>query len=268
MDYLREMNAFVDWLETNPLDAMTQVLWFHLMAINNKCNWPEWFAVANLTLQAKLGADKKTIIKQRNVLVQKQLIAYKNQGREAGRYKMLSVSARMGGNIPPNMPPNKGLTEDIGGNIPPQCPPTLEPILEPIREPNLVPLYKLNKTKTKLKDIYTIFQHWNTQQVCSHDKLTPRQQELIKARLDEGCPVEELLAAIDNYAAVVHGDQYYWTHKWRLEEFLLRGLDKFKTASDPRTNFLKDKSKAPAPAQGGADKYADYVNRDVAYDDL
>ena len=111
MNYLREMNAFVDWLETNPLDAMTQVLWFHLMAINNKCNWPEWFAVANLTLQAKLGADKKTIIKQRNVLVQKGLIAYKNQGREAGRYKMLSVDARMGGNIPPNLPPNEGLTE-------------------------------------------------------------------------------------------------------------------------------------------------------------
>ncbi|MBM7855869.1 hypothetical protein JOC37_002290 [Desulfohalotomaculum tongense] len=61
MNYLREINAFVDWLETNPLDAITQALWFHLMIINYKCNFQGWFAVANLTLRAKLGVDKKTL---------------------------------------------------------------------------------------------------------------------------------------------------------------------------------------------------------------
>ncbi|WP_092484725.1 hypothetical protein [Desulfoscipio geothermicus] len=76
----------------------------------------------------------------------------------------------------------------------------------------------------------------------------------------------EILEAIDNYAEVVHGDDYYWTHKWRLDEFLLRGLDKFKSESDPRTNFLKDKSKAPGRAQGGVSKYTGYVNRTVGYD--
>jgi len=51
MNYIKELNAFIDWLETNPLDATAQALWFHLMAICNKCGWPEWFAVANLTLK-------------------------------------------------------------------------------------------------------------------------------------------------------------------------------------------------------------------------
>ncbi len=242
MNYPRELNAFVDWLETNPLDVITQALWFHLMAINNKCNYPEWFTVANLTLQAKLGVDKKTIIKHRNILIQKRLITYKNQGRAAGRYQMLSN----GGTIPPDRPPIQG----------------------PIQGPNRPPLNKLNKYKTDNQDIYTIFQHWNAQRLITHRQLSPGQQKHIITRLTEGYPVDEILAAIDNYAAVVHGDQYYWTHKWSLDEFLLRGLDKFKPASNPRANFLKEQSKAPQQAQGGADKYADYVNQTVGYDDL
>ncbi len=311
MNYLREINAFVDWLETNPLDAITQALWFHLMAINNKCNWPEWFAVANLTLQARLGVDKKTVIKHRNILIQKKLIEYKNQSKTAGRYKMLSVSARMGGINPPprepqeygrgsplyrwpeentggnspplrvaedpvsgniplepeptagaggNFPPIRGPAQDTGGSIPPNRPPT--------RGPDRSPLDKPNQTKPNEEDLYTIFRHWNAQRIITHRKLSDKQKGHIRARLAEGYTVDEILEAIDNYAAVLHGDEYYWTHRWRLDEFLLHGLDRFKSASDPRTNFLKDKSKAPRRAQGGVNKYAGYANRTVTYHDL
>lgn len=498
MNYLREINAFVDWLETNPLDAITQALWFHLMTINYKCNSQGWFAVANLTLRAKLGVDKKTIIKHRNILIQKQLIEYKNQGKTAGRYKMVPVSARMeginpqeqgpredgkdnptypaptekavgnssrfqtqeentginnhafqepeqntrqnsfslrasgqmagesnpafqvdgggaggsnppawepyknngeinppgpeltgvipkevhpagasgpdecpptggntplipgptgemggnappirgaienaggnipptrgptqniGGNIPPiqgptgdiggNNPPIRGLTEDTGGNnppirepiedmggnippiqgptgdtggnIPPIRPPIREPIQARIRAPNRSAPAKSGPAKPNEKEpnqaiyinkyiakdkkyinkyIYTIFEHWNAQQIITHRKLSDRQKGQIQARLAEGYTMGEILEAITNYAEVVRGEEHYWTHKWRLDEFLARGLDKFKSESDPKTNFLKDKTKAPNRAQGGANKYAGYVNRTIGYDDL
>jgi hypothetical protein len=132
MNYLREINAFIYWLETNPLDAITQNLWFHLMGIANRCNWPEWFTVANITLQAKIGGvDKKTLIRHRNILVQKGRIEYVNQGkREAGKYRMISIVEDISGNNPPNEQPN----------TPPKPPPK--------RPPKTPPLNK-HKHKTK-----------------------------------------------------------------------------------------------------------------------
>ncbi|MFC5647649.1 hypothetical protein ACFPYJ_00610 [Paenibacillus solisilvae] len=94
MNYLREMNAFFDWLETNPLEASTQTLWFHLMAVANKSGWPEWFAVANLLLQAKVGFSENTLTKHRNYLVQKGRIEYKNSGKQqAGKYRLIPFTS-------------------------------------------------------------------------------------------------------------------------------------------------------------------------------
>lgn len=90
MNYMDEINAFIDWLEINPLDAGAQALWFHLMAICHKSGSPDWFTVANLTLQAKLGVTDKTLAKHRNTLINKGRIAYKNQGkRKAGKYRII-----------------------------------------------------------------------------------------------------------------------------------------------------------------------------------
>lgn len=89
MDYMQEMLAFTDWLETNPLDSSAQTLWFHLLIIANKSGSPEWFAVANPLLQAKVGISEKSLSKHRNTLVQKGLIDYKNQGKQqAGKYHL------------------------------------------------------------------------------------------------------------------------------------------------------------------------------------
>ncbi|SEM80800.1 DnaD domain protein [Paenibacillus sp. OV219] len=94
MNYLREINAFFDWLETNPLEASTQTLWFHLMAVANKSGWPEWFAVANPLLQAKVGVTENTLTKHRNYLVQKGRIEYKSQGKQqAGRYRLIPLTS-------------------------------------------------------------------------------------------------------------------------------------------------------------------------------
>jgi|GEM_PF-812203 len=297
MNYVREINAFTDWLETNPLESTTIALWFILMGINNKCGWREWFTVANLTLQAKIRVSKNTVIKHRSILVEKGLIQYENQGREVGKYRMVSLINNRGVHNTPQYEPTFEPTYEPEGK--PECDPiksisgnnspirtpkqepmdssagNLPPYLEPIPEPNPAPLIKLNKTKQNIKDIYkdiyTIFHHWNHQKIITHRNLTEVTKEHIRATLAGGYTVEEITSAIDNYAEVLNGQQYYWTYRWGLDEFLLRGVDKFKTASNPRTNFLKDKSKVPDKAQVSTnkyDKYAEYTNRVVAYDDL
>lgn len=96
MDYVQEMLAFTDWLETNPLDSSAQTLWFHLLIIANKSGSPEWFAVANPLLQAKVGISEKSLSKHRNTLVQKGLIDYKNQGKQqAGKYRINSLTEHL-----------------------------------------------------------------------------------------------------------------------------------------------------------------------------
>ncbi|KXZ17922.1 DNA-binding protein [Bacillus nakamurai] len=90
MNYLKELNGFMTWIETNPLSATTQALWFHLMHINNKTGWREWFTTSNTTLQAKIEVTEATLIKHRKILIDLKRIEYEPQGRKAGKYKLIS----------------------------------------------------------------------------------------------------------------------------------------------------------------------------------
>lgn len=147
MNYIKEINAFMDWLEINPLEAITQTLWFHLMAIANKSGWPEWFTVANLTLQARLGVSDKTLGKHRNILIQKGRIEYRNQGKQqAGKYRFLpfypeesSRSEELTGKIPVKDSVSDPLTGNIPVNPPVKC--------SVNSSVNRSALYKRNETK-------------------------------------------------------------------------------------------------------------------------
>jgi hypothetical protein len=94
--------------------------------------------------------------------------------------------------------------------------------------------------------IYTIFSHWNSKKIITHKSLTDKLYGHINARLKDGYSAEEIIKAIDNYATVLNDDKYFWTYKWNLKEFLLRGLDKFKDESEPFKNFLKQKGGQPS----------------------
>jgi len=117
------------------------------------------------------------------------------------------------------------------------------------------------KKDKKDKDIYNIFQHWNSKNLITHKKLTKKLKGHINARLEEGYTVQEITEAINNYAIVVNGDEYYWTYKWTLQDFLTRGLDRFKPSSDPLNNFLKEKNKSRIPR--AFQSLQDYSESDV-----
>lgn len=122
-----------------------------------------------------------------------------------------------------------------------EVPPELELELEHEHEENL-----------KDKDIYTVFAHWNEKEIITHRELTGKLRGHINARL-ENYSLSEILAAIDNYDTILKGDEYFFSYKWSLEEFLTRGngLIKFLPDSDPLTNYLKNKDspKQPPPQQ-------------------
>ncbi|PCK22771.1 DnaD domain protein [Bacillus pumilus] len=94
MNYLKEINGFMRWLETTELKPTTQALWFHLMDINNGCTWKEWFTVPNSRLYSRLGVSEKTMIEHRKILIEHGRIEYKPKGKSAGSYRIISLETK------------------------------------------------------------------------------------------------------------------------------------------------------------------------------
>ncbi|WP_352404487.1 helix-turn-helix domain-containing protein [Sporanaerobacter acetigenes] len=91
MNYIKELNAFYDWLETNSLSTSAIALWHALMHINNKTGWAEEFGVAASVLCIKTGLSDRTIRNARNELKQKGRIDWRSRkGNQSAIYKMIS----------------------------------------------------------------------------------------------------------------------------------------------------------------------------------
>lgn len=95
MNYIKEINAFYDWLLYNSLPTGAIALWHALMAINNKAGWADEFTVANLVLMNLTGLSRQGLDKARNILIQKGLIQYKKgSSNQAGKYRMIRFDSQ------------------------------------------------------------------------------------------------------------------------------------------------------------------------------
>jgi len=96
------------------------------------------------------------------------------------------------------------------------------------------------KTLRHKEDIYTVFKFWNEQGIIRHRKMESRMVTAIKTKLDL-FTITDITEAIKNYAQILKGEDYYWTYRWAVDEFLTRsgGFEKFRTENDPFTNFKK-----------------------------
>lgn len=91
-------------------------------------------------------------------------------------------------------------------------------------------------TENTNNNIYSIFEHWNSKGIICHRELKQKLQSTINARL-KYYTAEQIKEAINNYATVLQSEEYYWTYRWTLKEFLERGLDKFLTENNPLENY-------------------------------
>lgn len=158
MNYLAELNAFYDWLETNPLATSDIALWYALMHIANKAGWPDTFAVAVSVLELKTGLKKDAIKDARNRLEQRGRIKWESRkGNQSAIYTVVGFAAVKQPQTPPHSPPQS----------PPQYP------------PHSPPINKLNETK--LNQIVTVVPEEEPEQVYTNEVglLTPTIAECI-----------------------------------------------------------------------------------------
>ena len=132
LDYIRQLNAFDNWLEYNELGAGPQLLWYKLMAIANRSCWQSELSIANTRLQAMTKTSEKTLINNRNQLIQNGLLQYKKRGRtKAGIYILSDLTGNFtekkkvmdtvenltAGNIPVNSKVNPKVNREVNPSV-------------------------------------------------------------------------------------------------------------------------------------------------------
>ena len=86
--------------------------------------------------------------------------------------------------------------------------------------------------------IYTsLLNYWNSKKIITHKYLTDKCYGIINGKLDNGYTLKELKQAIDNYSYILIGKQFFWNYKWTLQDFLVRGLDKFMDIETAKQNY-------------------------------
>ena len=141
--------------------------------------------------------------------------------------------------------------------------------IQPLSKSSIQPLSKiptppdtnsrlLNKDKEILKkDIYIVlFELWNDLKIITHKKLTGDMKRAIdSARKDYS--QEEIGQAMQNYAVIVKGPEYYFDHRWTLAEFLSRrhsnNIERFQDLEIAKSNF-RDKEADRGTHRGGAQR--------------
>jgi len=125
--------------------------------------------------------------------------------------------------------------EDVG-QMSDKCPDKNPPELEIEKEIDI----ELEKEKDIVRDL---FDHYLSQNIINHKKLTNSMRSAAKARLKD-YSFDELKQAITNYATVLKSDNYWFTHKYTFAD-LMRDKDirKFVDEADPINNFAKDSYK-------------------------
>lgn len=114
-----------------------------------------------------------------------------------------------------------------------------DPNGDPIGDPNgeKIALQSSSSNIFINKYIYSLFEKWNSLKILQHrdiEKFKPN----LKSALKNYKP-EEIEKAMDNYALVYRGDEYFWSYKWGLREFLQRGIDRFIPTNFTASDFKR-----------------------------
>lgn len=92
MNYIKEMNAFYNQIEINPLSSSAVALWHTLMHINNKTGWKQTFTVAAGVLRIKAGLKDSAFKRARIELHEKDYLSFQSRGGNlAAQYEMHSL---------------------------------------------------------------------------------------------------------------------------------------------------------------------------------
>lgn len=82
-----------------------------------------------------------------------------------------------------------------------------------------------NKKKTIVAHAHEdIFNFWNSKNIIKHKKFTNEMKDKITRAINLGVTVEQLLDAISNYSKILNDENYIFSYRWNLADFITRGI--------------------------------------------
>lgn len=215
MNYIKQINAFYDRLETNSLSTSAIALWHALMHINNKAGWQREFSVAVSVLCVKTGLSERTISNARNELKQKKFIDFKSRkGNKSAVYILEDLSETIAHSFSYKSTDKEQLQEIVADNssdknsvsaiISDSVSDNLSCSVSDSVSDNLSALNKLNETKqnetnTAVVNRQTNF--FNQYMLCFNGQPNPIQIEEINSFIDKDGLTEELVCLAFQKAA-------------------------------------------------------------------
>lgn len=185
MNYIRQVNAFYDALEINPLPAPSIALWHALHAIANKTGWQQEFSVTVSVLGLRAGLNETAVKRARNKLKEAGLIEWRSRaGNQAALYKLKKLYKEI---AVQNETKNEPQSD-------PQCDPQPDPQSDPQSDPIIKHKQKLNKNITPIPpkgervnymSVVDLFNNTCTSLPHVRD-LTDQRKKSIKARINDG----------------------------------------------------------------------------------
>ena len=189
-NYIAELNAFDSYLRAHSLPALSQLLWYRLIALFNACCWIESVQLDLARMMLMLGTtSKQTALHARDALVEAGLLRYEpGKKGSPSRYRMCYFSLQPETGTEPQTglqtepqtglqtglqtepyPELKAAPEPQAEPYPePQVKPKTEPYPELQTEPKAEPINKQNKKETKqdilqtapaaLRDVFTDYE--------------------------------------------------------------------------------------------------------------
>ncbi|GAB7306075.1 MULTISPECIES: DnaD domain protein [Enterococcus] len=197
MDYIRQINAFENWNEYNELGPGAQLLWYKLMRVANLSGWQNELSISNTRLQSMTKSSEKTLINNRNQLIQSGLLQYKKRGRtKAGIYILIDLTTGIA-------PVSKASTGTIPVNTSADC--SVDTTVKTSVVSSVDTSAYINKTKlkeTKQNNIIDIdkqkIRDAYAQKIIPMDR--PEQVDRVESFVEEEFDLDVVLFAID-YAA-------------------------------------------------------------------
>ncbi|MDC3418730.1 hypothetical protein [Aquibacillus salsiterrae] len=93
MNYIKQLNAFYNQLDFNPLSNNAILLWHSLMQINNKTGWKQKFTVAAKVITAKIQLNESVFKRARTELQEKGYIHCQSRsGNLAPVYEIIRLT--------------------------------------------------------------------------------------------------------------------------------------------------------------------------------
>lgn len=87
-----------------------------------------------------------------------------------------------------------------------------------------------------------VFDFWNEQGIIKHREFTQKRKSAINSKL-EHYSKDEIIQTISNYSYILSDDKFYYTHRFSLEDFLVRAFDKFANRTTAEMTYINKYSK-------------------------